>query len=123
MKGLINIKRNDNKCFLRCHLRHLNPLKVHPEKTKKFSDLDYKDIEFPVSRNDFGKIEKKNNTCINVFFYENNLVYPVNISDEKFKNCMDLLMITDDNKSHFVYIKHFNRFICNKTKSKNKNHF
>ena len=123
MKGLINIKRNDNKCFLWCHFRHLNPLKVHPEKTKKFSDLDYKGIEFPVSRNDFGKIEKKNNTCINVFFYENNLVYPVNISDEKFKNCMDLLMITDDNKSHFVYIKHFNRFICNKTKSKNKNHF
>ena len=27
MKGLINIKNNDNKCFLWCHIRHLNPLK------------------------------------------------------------------------------------------------
>ena len=24
MKGLINIKNNDNKCFLWCHARHLN---------------------------------------------------------------------------------------------------
>ena len=31
-KGLINIKYNDQKCFLRCHFRHLNPLKIHPEK-------------------------------------------------------------------------------------------
>ena len=28
MKGLINIKNNDNKCFLWCHIRHLNPLKI-----------------------------------------------------------------------------------------------
>ena len=27
IKGLINIKKNDNKCFLWCHIRHLNPLK------------------------------------------------------------------------------------------------
>ena len=24
MKGLINIQNDDNKCFLRCHVRHLN---------------------------------------------------------------------------------------------------
>ena len=29
MKGLISIKNNDNKCFLWCHIRHLNPLKIH----------------------------------------------------------------------------------------------
>ena len=27
VKGLINIKNNDSKCFLWCHIRHLNPLK------------------------------------------------------------------------------------------------
>ena len=26
MKGLINIKNNDSKCLLWCHIRHLNPL-------------------------------------------------------------------------------------------------
>ena len=25
-KGLINIKNNDQKCFLWCHVRHINPL-------------------------------------------------------------------------------------------------
>ena len=29
--GLINIKNNDNKCFLRCHIRHLNVIKKHPK--------------------------------------------------------------------------------------------
>ena len=28
IKGMINIKINDNKCFLWCHTRHLNPLKI-----------------------------------------------------------------------------------------------
>ena len=32
-------------------------------------------------------------------------------------------MISDENKSHYVYIKDFNRFMCNKTKYKNKKHF
>ena len=35
MKGLINIKNNDNKCFLWCHIRPLNPLKIHLEKITK----------------------------------------------------------------------------------------
>ena len=35
MKGLINIKNNDNKCFLWCYTRHLNPLKLHPERITK----------------------------------------------------------------------------------------
>ena len=35
MKGLINITNNDNKCFLWCHIRHLNPLKIHPERITK----------------------------------------------------------------------------------------
>ena len=31
-KGLINIKNNDQKCFLWCHVRHINPSKDHPGK-------------------------------------------------------------------------------------------
>ena len=34
-KGLINIKNNDNKCFLWCHIRHLNLVKTHPERITK----------------------------------------------------------------------------------------
>ena len=33
-KGLINIKNKDEKCFLRCHVRHIIPSKEHPERIK-----------------------------------------------------------------------------------------
>ena len=56
-------------------------------------------------KNDFGKIEKKNNICINVFCYEDRLVSPKYISDQKFENSMGLLFVTDSDKSHYVYIK------------------
>ena len=36
---------------------------------------------------------------------------------------MDLLLISDKNKSHYVYTKDFDRFMCNKTKNKNKKYF
>ena len=87
------------------------------------NDLDYKGVGFPVPKKDFSKIENKNNICINVFCYKNELTYSVYVSDQKFENCIDLLMISDENKSHYVCIKDFNRFMCNKTKSKNKKHF
>ena len=51
-----------------------------------FKNLDYEGIKFPVSEKDFGKIEKENNICMNVICYENNLVYPADISDEKIEN-------------------------------------
>ena len=51
------------------------------------------------------------------------MVYPVHVSDQTFEDHMDLLLITEENKSHYVYIKDFNRFMCNKTKNKNKKHF
>ena len=61
------------------------------------------------SKKDFSKIEKKNNICINVFCYADYMVYPVYVSKEKFKSYVDLLLITDENKSHYVSIKDFNR--------------
>ena len=37
---------------------------------------------------------------------------------------MDILLITHENKSHCIYMKDFNRFMCNKKKKKkNKKHF
>ena len=117
MKGLINIKSNDNKSFLWCHIRHLNLVKRHSDRiTKEYknmiNDLDYKDIKFPVGKIYYCRIERQNNICINVFCYENGLTYPVYVSNQKFENSMDLLLKADENKSHYVYIKHFNRFKC-----------
>ena len=88
-KGLINIKNNDQKCFLWCHVKHINPVKIHTERItredkKLANDLDYDGIEFPVREKDFSKTEKKN-ICINVFCYENKLTFPIYVSDQKFE--------------------------------------
>ena len=31
-KGLININNDDQKCFLWCNVRHINPVKIHSER-------------------------------------------------------------------------------------------
>ena len=49
--------------------------------------------------------------------YENKLVFPVYISDQTFKSSIDLLLLIDDDKSHYVYIKDFDRFMFHKTKN------
>ena len=45
---------------------------------------------------------------------------PQRITNQKFSDSMDLLLISDKFKSHHVYIKDFDRFVFNKTKYKGK---
>ena len=71
----------------------------------------------------FNKLEVKNNICINMFGYKNGLVLRIYVSDQKFEDSMDLLLLIDNNKSHYVYIKDFDRFMFHKTKNTNKNGF
>ena len=128
MKGLINIKNNDNKFFLWCHIRHLNFVKRHPERITKenknmVDDLDCEGIKVTVSKKDYCRIKRQNNICIDVFCYENELTDPVYVSDQKFHSCVDLLLISDENKSHYVSIKDFGIFMCNEIKNKNKKIF
>ena len=104
-KGLINIKNNDQKCFLWGYVGHVNLVKIYPERItredkKLVNNLSYDGVGSPVREKDFSRIEKKNNTCINVFCYEDKLVFPIYISNEKFENSMDLLLVTDVDKSH-----------------------
>ena len=58
-----------------------------------------------------------------MFCYENRMTFPIYISNQKFENSMDLLLTIDENKSHYVYIKDFDRFMFHKTKNKNKKWF
>ena len=127
-KGLINIKNKDQKYFLWCHVRHINPTKEHPGEIKKSdwrfaNNLNYDGIEFLVKESDFNKTEVQNNICSNVSGYENKLVFPIYVSNKKYKDSIDLLLLIRDNKSHYVYIKDFSRFMFHKTKNKNKKWF
>ena len=64
MKGLINIKNKYNKCFAWCHTRHLNPLKIYPERIKKadknmVNDLIMKALNFLSLKKILARLKRK----------------------------------------------------------------
>ena len=62
-----------------------NPETITEENKEFISDLDYDGIEFPMQEKEISKTEVKNNICINVFGYENGLVFPIYLSDQNLK--------------------------------------
>ena len=127
-KGLINMKNEDNECFRWCHIRHLNPQDKDPQRIKKtdkafVNNLNYQGIEFPVTIKQYNKIEQQNKIRINVFGYEEKQKYPIYVSKEKYEDCMNLLLITENENKHYVLIKYFNKYMYDITKHKERKHF
>ena len=60
-----------------------------------------------------------NRIKINVFSYEDKIIYPVYLSDQSFDDVLDLLLVYNN----YGLIKHFNRLMFNKNKSKSKKSF
>ena len=71
----------------------------------------------------FCKLKTKNNICTKVFDYENKLTFAITISDQKFENSIDLWLTIGKNKSHYLYIKDFDRLCFTKIKNKTKKYF
>ena len=127
-KGLINMKKKDEECFRWCHIRHLKPQTKYPERIKKedkkmINELNYDGIDFPLSQKHYNKFEKQNSIRINVFGYEDGQPFPIHISKETFEDQMNLLLITKDEKKHYVLIKDFNALMYNQSKHKERKHF
>ena len=128
IKGLINIKTNDNKCFLRCRLTHLNLdgvklCRITKKDIEIAEELNYSEVNFPVSKKDYGKTEVMYKINVNVFSHENKVVYPAYLSNQYFSDCLDLWLTSNGFTNHYVYIKDFNRLMFSKTKNKNKKYF
>jgi len=126
-KGLINLKNEDNKYLLWCHVRHLNPIKRNPQRIREDKEfakkLDYSGCTFPVQIKDIAKIELQNKININIFGYESKRLYPIRISNEKYTDHLELLLIQKEEQNHYVYIKDFNRLMFNFTNHKETKHF
>ena len=122
------MKNKDEECFRWCHIRHLNPQTKYPERIKKedkkmINELNYDGIDFPLSQKKYNKVKKQNSIRINVFGYENGQPFPIHISKETFEDQINLLLITKDEKKHYVLIKDFNAFMYNQSKHKERKHF
>ena len=97
-------------------IRYLNPVDHNPRRfTKADKDfakrLDFKDIKFPVKIIDIHKMKRKNSIDSSVFGYENKGKCPIYVSKECEEKHVDLLLIGEGKKKHYVLIKYFNRFM------------
>ena len=129
--AIINIPNTDNKCFLWCVLRALNPKEIHPERVDeelkgKIHTLNTKGIEYPVSLKDIKKFEKQNpNVSITVMGYTNGKgVYPLRNSDNTDReHNIVLLLIEQDGVKHYCLVKNLSRLMGSQvSKQKEKNH-
>ena len=71
-KELINIKNNNQKCFLWCHVRHINSIKIHPERVTRenrilANDLDYDGINFLCKKKILARLEKRTTLALMCF--------------------------------------------------------
>ena len=113
------MKNDDNRCFLWCVLRALNPKDNHPERVDtqlrgNENTLNMKGLEYPVSLKDLNKFEKQNPfISITVLGHERKGVYFLTNSD-----CMDrenkiiLLLTEEDGVKHYCLVKSLSRLLA-----------
>ena len=73
---------------------------------------------------DYEIIEERFNINVNVFGYENR-VFSLYVSKKSNEQVLNVLLISNEEKSHYVFIKDFNRLMYSTVKAKNvhKKHF
>ena len=116
-KAVINMKNDDDQCFKWSVTRSLNPVDVHPERiTKELKDqserLDWSGLKFPVKLDHIVIFEKFNpSISINVFGFEDRVVYPLRLSKSESEQTINLLLISDGEKQHYCLIKSLSRLL------------
>ena len=95
-KSIINIKNNDQYCFLWCILAQLYPVENHKDRISKYiihlNKLNLKGIEFPMKVKDIPKFENLNNLNINVFELTGNVLTPIHVNKKYLQPQIDLLL-------------------------------
>ena len=71
---------------------------------------------------DYERVEERTKINVNVFGYENK-VFPLLISEKSNEKDLNVLLISNEEKSHYVFIKDFNRLMYSRTKHKDRKHF
>ena len=126
-RAIINIQNRDEKCFLWCILRYIYPSDENDTRLTDLKKYEYilntKGINFPMKLKEISKFEKLNPSLpgINVFSVrDNNKFYPLRMAEKDCQNTIDLFLYEEDGKSHYSFIKNFNRLFRSQiTSSKN----
>lgn len=118
-KACLNIKNNDQYCFLWSITAALFPSKTHPDRVTSYPDchdvLNTEGLSYPVTFSDIAKFEK-NNPSIAIFVYglENGktITGPLYRSESKdAKKTIHLLLVENETLSHYCLIKSLPRLV------------
>ena len=145
-KCCINVKNNDNKCFARAIQSYSEHecIKDHHDRVSSYNNENFENlvnimiklgVTFPFAYNEdiIHKIEKKLNVSINIYTFEMKKVeqreycnrYRLLVTNEVKENHINLLYYPNDKKTmyHYAWIKNFNRFMSDITKSTDSKYF
>lgn len=131
--GIINIQNNDDWCFGWNVLGTLHPVKVHPERNLHrlyggfVEELNMDDISIPVpvSTPVYKKFEENNpeiSLCVYEWHNQNkclNFRYVSERRGDEYKQ-VNLLVITEEDRSHYCIIKDLHKLVYNHSKHKGR---
>ena len=126
-KAIINVKNKDDNC-LRWALRSaLFPATKHSDRPSSYpSDdgLNFNGIQTPTPISQIQKVEKLNNLSINVFGFDGKSIIVYQLSKQPADiSRINLMLIEKDEKTHYTWIKNFNRLLYDQNKHKEQTHF
>ena len=129
-KATVNLKNDDDRCFIYCLGRALDP---NPEKNRLdrvnthlknvCETLGLNTIKTPVNIQDLPKVEKQFNVSINIYGHSNSDIYLIHTTYSTAAKHIDLLVTSNSETNHYVWIKNFNRLCYNVNKHARKKYF
>ena len=137
-KSLLNIQNNDDKCIVWCITAALYPSNDHHASRTKtykqhFDKINIKNVPFPTTIMNIPMLEKNNNLRINVYGFDhdplkpkdqalNTGIFPCYISPFDYERTVNLLLISNEHKQHYILIKSLDALIRTKNKSLHSKH-
>lgn len=128
-QSILNIKNDDNKCFLYSILAKLYPNVSITDRASSYipykKELNVKGLTFPMTLNQIERFETLNgNISVNVFGFEASEIIPLKITKHTNRQKhVNLLLISNKNTSHYCLIKNFDRFLSRTKKCHFRNFF
>ncbi|KAL4111836.1 hypothetical protein QTP88_015719 [Uroleucon formosanum] len=125
-RATINPQNADQLCFkwaiLAKHVEGENKYRINNNYTKHEDKYSFEGISFPTPLSDIKKFEKNNqNVSINVYGVHKQYlpppklptykIFPLKVVDEEKRDHFDLLLVTENDKSHYIFIYDFSRLI------------
>ena len=124
-KATVNLKNDDDKCFINCLGRALDPApekknleRVSTHLRDVCESLGLNNIKTPVNVQDLPNIEKQFNISINLSSHSKSDIYPIRTTKSTAAKHVDLLVTSNFEINHYVWIKNFNKLCYKVTKCK-----